>query len=174
MIVQHLSNSVEHPTPPAVVEAARKVLGSIDLDPASSAAMNKHIRAKKWIGLPKDGLTAMWRGKVFLNPPGGRAPDAARAAWSSASNAVCWWRKLVSEYKMKRVTEAIFIGFNLEVLQASQGTLYPDVLRFPFCVPAKRLHFQGDAPTHGNVIVYLGSRPVRFQALFSSFGTVRL
>ena len=73
MIAQHLSNSVEHYTPVDVVEAAREVLGAIDLDPASCEEAQKVVRAARWIGLPDDGLAAhsTWAGRTFCNPPGG-------------------------------------------------------------------------------------------------------
>lgn len=191
MIPQHLSASFEHFTPLAVVVAARLVLDAIDLDPASCAEAQEKIRARRWIGLPKDGLSLPWKGNVFLNPPGGtfiarrkNAEDpkpvtppedlAHKLKWKTNSRAVAWWRKLVMEHEGGHVPHAVFVGFNLDILQATQDPGRRDPLHFSICVPRDRLHFGGDQPTHGNVIVYLGRRRRRFEEIFGAFGTVKL
>lgn len=184
MIPQHLSNSVEHPTPAFVVEAAREVMGGIDLDPASCGEANKVVRATTYysLALLHDGLTFEWNGRVFLNPPGGKAPKYWQEHYKSRSNAVCWWRKLLDEYFVGRCSEAIFIGFNLDILQASQGQEeWPDVLKFPLCVPSRRIAFTGKDPTHGNVIAYLPNylpnRPgssYKFKEVFERLGSVSI
>jgi len=193
MIAQHLSNSVEHFSPPHIVEAAREVLGAIDLDPASCEEAQKVVRAARWIGLPTDGLAAhsTWKGRVLLNPPGGTftarrkqktdpkpvtPPEdiAAKERWGTDSRAVAWWRALVEAHLDGDVPEAIFIGFNLDILQASQGEGEVDPLAFSICVPRKRLCFGGNQPTHGNVLVYLGAESEKFKHVFSRFGSVKL
>jgi hypothetical protein len=45
MIVQHSGESTENFTPPEYVEAARRVLGHIDLDLASSASASSSVSA---------------------------------------------------------------------------------------------------------------------------------
>jgi hypothetical protein len=176
VIPQHLSNSVEHHTPAFIVEAAREVLGTIDLDPASCAEANEIVRALTYYALPFDGLTADWWGRSFVNPPGGKAPKQWEKYYKSRSNAVCWWRKLTEEWMEQRTLEAIFVGFNLDILQASQGEdEWPDVLKFPLCVPSRRIAFTGKDPTHGNVIVYLPGKPgdsEKFEAAFKDIGSV--
>jgi hypothetical protein len=193
MIAQHLSNSIEHYTPADVVEAAREVLGEIDLDPASCEEAQKIVRAVRWIGLPDDGLAAhsTWTGRVFLNPPGGTLiarrkqktdpkpvtpPEdiAAKGKWGTDSRAVAWWRALAEAHLDGDVPEAIFIGFSIDLLQSAQGEGEVDPLSFSICVPRKRLCFGGDQPTHGNVIVYLGPNGEKFRQVFSRFGSVKL
>ena len=60
-------------TPGYIVERARAALGgTIDLDPASSAAANRVVRARRYFTRHCDGLaaTADWTAAaVFLNPP---------------------------------------------------------------------------------------------------------
>lgn len=184
MIPQHLSTNVEHPTPKEIVEAARAVLGAIDLDPASSVFMNQGIRATRFIGLPDDGLAVDWNGRVFLNPPGGRAENKWARHYKTPSSAGVWWRKLIEEFKEKRVDAAIFVGFTLEILRTTQckkddlehALRWPSALEFPLCVPRDRLCFSGDDPTHANVIIYLGGvrGALCFKDVFSDIGQVRL
>jgi hypothetical protein len=207
VIPQHLSESSVHCTPSRIVEPSRSVMGGIDLDPASSAEANKTVRALTYVAPPFDGLTSDWYGRVFLNPPGGnlimtekiRATMTEEEAdelveqwaherkrWKTKSRAVAWWRKLTEEYLDGRCREAIFVGFNLDILHASQGQgdVWPDVLKFPICVPLSRIRFEiegvpGNEPTHGNVIVYLPNLNVpdsslKFGEVFREIGSVSI
>jgi ParB family chromosome partitioning protein len=63
------TNDDEWYTPPQYIEAARRVLGEIDLDPASCETAQKNVRAKQWFSKQDDGLRQKWRGKVWINPP---------------------------------------------------------------------------------------------------------
>jgi DNA N-6-adenine-methyltransferase (Dam) len=61
--------NVEWYTPKRYIEAARKVLGRIDCDPASSDIAQTVVRAKVYYTFQDDGLLQQWHGNVFLNPP---------------------------------------------------------------------------------------------------------
>lgn len=170
---RHSSASAEHFTPPAVIEAARIVLGEIDLDPASSEIANRVVRATRFHDVAANGFVRDWAGpfaasRVFLNPPGGRQePDGRRVekgetGMKAGSAAKAWWFKLVREWIEDRVLSAIFIGFSVEILQTTQvdppriaGTIrraemqQPTLfvpLDFPMCFPRKRLAYwhEGD------------------------------
>jgi hypothetical protein len=56
-------------TPPWVLEA----LGEFDLDPCAAPEPRPWPTARRHIALPDDGLKADWFGRVWLNPPYGRA-----------------------------------------------------------------------------------------------------
>ncbi len=56
-------------TPPQIIEAARKVMGGIDLDPASCEAADLIVKAEKHYTAEDDGLAQEWGGNVWLNPP---------------------------------------------------------------------------------------------------------
>lgn len=56
-------------TPSQYIESARRVMGSIDLDPASNELAQKTVNATTWFGEEDDGLSKDWAGNVFLNPP---------------------------------------------------------------------------------------------------------
>ena len=56
-------------TPARYIEAARDVLGGIDLDPASCEQAQETVQAATWYSQEQDGLIQDWRGRVFCNPP---------------------------------------------------------------------------------------------------------
>jgi hypothetical protein len=66
LVQQSMSN--EHYTPAKYIEAARDVLGGIDLDPASCEAANGTVRAAKFFDAEHSGLVEEWHGRVWLNP----------------------------------------------------------------------------------------------------------
>lgn len=49
-------------TPDEWIDAARKVMGGIDLDPASTVEANRVIKAKAFFALDDDGLKQKWSG----------------------------------------------------------------------------------------------------------------
>lgn len=58
-------------TPPHIIELAREMMTSIDLDPASHPVAQEYIKAKEFCALEigKNGLDIEWYGNVWLNPP---------------------------------------------------------------------------------------------------------
>ena len=56
-------------TPEWIIALARDVMGGIDVDPASSEAAQKVVKAPVYYTLETDGLRQEWRGRVWLNPP---------------------------------------------------------------------------------------------------------
>lgn len=197
---KYLCLAVEHYSNREIIEAARSVLGGIDLDPASCAEANREVRASCYYTKEVDGLALPWFGRVWLNPPGGtlvvtdqdraRLPADEFAAlkaryarerdrWGIRSRSAAWWRKLTEEYQAGRVTRAVFLGFNIEILRSGQpragaGGAWPSPLAFPICIPAKRLRFQGSQPPHASAIVYLGPDVDAFAREFSHFGDVQI
>jgi len=59
----------ENYTPKEIIQSIKKVLGSIDLDPASCDFAQKIIQAKTYFTEADDGLSKKWFGNIFLNPP---------------------------------------------------------------------------------------------------------
>jgi hypothetical protein len=61
----------EHGTPCEIVEAARRVMGGIELDPASSASANARVRADRFLDKYSDSLAISWKAaSALINPPG--------------------------------------------------------------------------------------------------------
>lgn len=192
MIVQHSSKSNEHYTPVEYIEAARVVMGGIDLDPATTAIVNRElVKSFDYFTEEEDGLARNWWGRVWLNPPGGTVRTGKR----TRSRSAIWWAKLVEEYEAGRVGQAIFMGFTLEIVRTSQTESPISVIEFPCCFPKDRIDFltqideadtgfshfleQGQ-PGHANVIAFLppkadvlGESVMKFQQVFSKFGVVR-
>jgi hypothetical protein len=175
---RHSMDSPEWYTPAPIVEAARRVLGVIDLDPASHEEANRTIQATTFYTEQDNGLAQEWEGRVFLNPPGGLVGE--------------FWKKLITS---KGVPEAIWIGYSLEQLQTLQcvgAGMTP--LDWTMCVTRKRIAFveneakkaarmakliaagkkpnAASSPSHSNYITYIGYRPEVFSVEFSRFGQV--
>lgn len=67
--VAYNSGNNEWYTPSEYVEVARKAMGSINTDPASSEIANKTVKADAFYSIEDDGLTKEWKGNVWMNPP---------------------------------------------------------------------------------------------------------
>ncbi len=178
-----------HGTPEAIVKAARHTLGEIDLDPASSEEFNLIVQASRYFTQDDDGLSKLWLGRIFLNPPGGESGSVVKR----------FWEKLVASHELGSVTSGIWVGFNinqLQQLQRSKAGVSPH--DYPMCIPGRRISFIGKAaktrqqamfptsevdvssnnqPPHSNFITLLpdGTRGQlrRFREAFGEIGTVR-
>ena len=68
----HISNNSgnqEWYTPVEYINSAFKVMGSIDLDPASSVLAQQTVQAKDFYCVETNGLKQKWVGNIWLNPP---------------------------------------------------------------------------------------------------------
>ena len=154
------STSVEWYTPAKYINAARDVMGGIDLDPASSALANETVQATMYFDQRMDGLTQPWVGRVWLNPPYGAGSGK-------------FTTKLVEEQEAGRVTAAVLLlnayGFDSEWFQP--------LWAFPICFTDHRILFyspqrESGGPANGNIFVYLGTEPARFAEEFGTFGQI--
>ena len=150
------STTFESYTPAVYVDAAREVMGDIDLDPASSAEANQTVGAARYFSLEDDGLSHDWHGRVWLNPPYGRSLTAAFVS------------KAVEEFNATRTTATVLLlnayGFDASWFQP----LWDHTL----CFTDHRIRFYGGGPTFGSLFVYLGAEKPRFAGRFAEFGAV--
>lgn len=86
-----VADNCEWYTPPHIIEAARAVLGTIDLDPASCVEANRIVQATRIYTRDDNGLEQPWHGNVWLNPPYGRGIIEA-----FVERLLEWNRRLVS------------------------------------------------------------------------------
>lgn len=158
----------EYYTPRYIIDAARAVLGDIDLDPASCALAQTVVQARRYFDKEIDGLSETWRGHVWLNPP-----------FSKPTHFVL---KAIEEYTDGSISEAILLVNNGTETSWGQALL----ARFPVCFVGaseghgSRIAFWNkdpDQPRKGNryaqMIFYLGEDPQRFCAVFSQFGVIK-
>jgi phage N-6-adenine-methyltransferase len=150
-------------TPPEYIEAAREVLGGIDLDPASNPIAQRTVKATRYFTKDDDGLTQKWGGHVWLNPPFSNPLGAQFVA------------KLCEEYDAGRVTEAVLLQ------NAATGTIWFHRLGrrcSAMCFPQKRIAFlRADGKRHdGNrydqVFFYFGPDVELFTETFGALGLV--
>ena len=174
-IIQHSSKSQEHYTPDFVLDAVRKTLGTIDLDPASSEIANKKVKAKHFYTKEDDGLSQPWHGKIFCNPPGGKV--------GNQSLNKLFWYKLIDEVLEERVSEAIFLAYSIELLQTSQS--HPNkryhVASYEICIPKKRIAYINQdgnpqkSPPNAGMIVYVNRDmygSLKFEKCFNHIGSI--
>ena len=150
-------------TPPSIVEPARRVLGSIDLDPASCPLANEVVKAAKYFTKDDDGLNHEWSGNVYCNPP---YSDVDR-----------WVEKTLEEVRAGRVFRAIFL------CNASVDSRYAHkLLRFPVCFILGRVPFwhpekETGRGRLGSMVSLIGDEremTERFVAEFSLLGIVKI
>jgi phage N-6-adenine-methyltransferase len=153
------SDSDEWYTPKKYIEAARLVLGTIDLDPASCDFANRTVKAEQIFTEQDDGLKQPWDGNVWLNPPyGEKGPKFVD--------------KLIREHRSGNVNEAILL-----VNAHTDTKWFKPLFDYLVCFTDHRIKFdstgeKSDSPTRGNAFVYFGKNPELFTSYFRHFGTV--
>lgn len=150
-------------TPAQYIEAARKVMGGIDLDPATHPAAQKVIQAKEIFTKVDSGLESDWHGRVWLNPP--------------YSQPVIWHfiEKLVVELSNGNVNQAILLTHNYT---DTVWFHHAEAIAAEICFTRGRVKFtdadgEACAPTQGQAFFYFGENRSEFRSVFSDFGFVR-
>ena len=149
-------------TPIQYIESVRKVIGSIDLDPASCDRANQVVKAKKIYTEEDNGLNHEWHGKVFMNPPYSKNKDFAE--------------HLLQEYESGNVDEAII----LVGAHAIETQWFRNYWDYVLCFTGHRIRFNTpDGPAiagniAGSVFVYLAlaDKQARFAKEFEQHGYV--
>ncbi len=161
-LINQDSGDYEYFTPPEIVGAARKVMGSIDLDPASSATANLRIKASTAYYESGDGLQHEWFGNIWLNHP------------FSRKNNPLWITKLLLEYGAGNIIQSCNITY-----AATSEKWFQPLLHYPQCFLSPRTNYylpdgtKKRGVTKGSVVTYLGDRTEEFKWVFSEFGVVK-
>ena len=162
-------------TKPTDIVAAAGRVGGIDAE----FELQKELRARHVEGRPWCEAS----GACGL-PPGHKHEGPIQ------SSAKAWWFKLAREVQARRVPLALFVGFNIEILQTTQVDPEPGLI-LPLdcflCFPRTRGAYLDDdnkpvrGMTHASVIVGVlpsatlnrGEHRRRFDELFAPIGRVR-
>ncbi|EQB9038067.1 DNA N-6-adenine-methyltransferase [Vibrio cholerae] len=198
-LINQSSGDTEYYTPLEWVEAARQVMGSIELDPASSHIANQTVKAERFFTIHDDGLKQDWKAEtLWMNHPFHRGEKACPADRSKCKKKNCipsrskkkktrghhidhdipsndhWISKLMSEYEKGHVKEAICITF-----ANTSEIWFRKLLPHLQCFPNGRVHYRKpdgticNSVTKGSVITYIGNNPQKFKEVFSRLGTVK-
>lgn len=161
--VSHNSGENEWYTPSEYLEAAREVLGTIDLDPASSDVANERVKATSYFTKEDNGLAHEWHGNVWINPP------YAQPLISE------FCEKVVEEFEANRVKAAIVLVNN-----ATETRFFRRMAESApaICFPTGRIKYLDSAgrpantPLQGQAFVYFGDNTYEFISTFRQFGFV--
>lgn len=160
----HVSNNSgnnEWYTPPLYLEAARKVMGTIDVDPCSSVIAQENVKAAIYFTANDDGLNYEWPGNVWMNPP-------------YSSGLVGLFIEELGKSLSNRTTRQAVVLVN----NATETAWGQHLLSFSsaVCFPSRRIRFldksgkPAKTPLQGQMIAYAGSRNSAFCQVFKSLG----
>jgi len=151
-------------TPPDWLELARKVMGGIDVDPATNEAAQRLVGAAVYYTRETDGLKHGWPGRVWLNPPYSQ-PLVSHFA-----------ERLLAQLASGTTREAIVLVNNTTdtktgqaLLAACSAVLFP-ARRVAFCLPGTDLPVAGSR--QGQMLLYFGPQSKAFAAACAGRGWV--
>lgn len=160
-------SSDEYYTPEYIIDAARDVLGEINLDPASCERAQDVVQADTYYDKEDNGLNRDWLGKVWLNPPFSKPQPFVM--------------KLIDEYEAENIEAAIILVNNSTETRWGQALLS----RYPVCFVGangerrSRISFWRQTPEepeksnrYSQMIFYLGKESQKFTNVFSQFGPI--
>lgn len=159
--VANNSGNNEWYTPSHILEAARNVMGAIDIDPASSEIANNTVKAATFFTSEDDGLARPWHGRMWMNPP------------YAQPLIVKFIERAIEQYCANNVPEAIILVNNGTDTAWGQTLLNSAAA---ICFPKSRIRFidsagkPSGAPLQGQMIVYLGKHRDKFFQAFAPFG----
>jgi phage N-6-adenine-methyltransferase len=148
-------------TPREYIDAARDVMGSIDLDPASCETAQANVKAKRFYTADDDGLSKNWAGNIWLNPP--------------------YSKELIGQFSAKVVAESGRFGQAIVLVNNATDTAWFHDLASvasAVCFLRGRVKFldrtgkPANTPVQGQTVLYVGPNVEHFRSRFSAFGLV--
>jgi phage N-6-adenine-methyltransferase len=154
------SESNEWYTPAQYIEAARQVMGDIDIDPASNTTANETVKAAEYYTKDTNGLEHHWKGRVWLNPPYGGLSGP-------------FVSKLMEEIRLGNVQQAVV----LVNANSTETNWFAPLWCHTLCFTNHRIDFVSpggakNGSTHGSVFIYVGPNKYEFARAFRQFGFV--
>jgi DNA N-6-adenine-methyltransferase (Dam). len=158
--VAYNSGNNEWYTPQKYIEMARTVLEYIDLDPASSKIANEIVKADNYFTAEENGLSQVWYGKVWMNPPYSKELIGE------------FTKKFTDEYEAGNIVEGIVLVNNAtetawftNMIRSASAVVFPRG-RILYYSPKKEI----GAPLQGQAFIYFGWNADRFLEIFCSIG----
>ena len=149
-------------TPAYLIEAARRAMGSIDVDPASHAIAQKWVKADVFYTVEQNGLEQPWFGNIWLNPPYKNRPLKA------------FVQRLIREYREDKIDKAVVLVNN--GTETSWGNA---LLRSCECVCFHKgrikflnLGMEEGLPLQGQMLCGFGIDYITFENIFEQYGVV--
>jgi phage N-6-adenine-methyltransferase len=160
--VGYNSGNNEWYTPAEYVDAAREVMGTIDLDPASSEKANEVVKADKFFTSEDDAFEQDWTGKVFMNPP--YSSDLIKPFCEKYSDEIANGHIEEGVVLVNNATDTAWFLLLAATADAA-------------CFTTGRIHFWSptkdtSAPLQGQAILYSGKNVKGFVEKFKEFGHV--
>jgi ParB family chromosome partitioning protein len=151
-------------TPPEYLDAARTVLGRIELDPATNLRAQELVRAERFYTAETNGLAQSWKADtLWLNPPYSMPLIAKFAGrWAESVSGGVFGSSIML---VNNATDAAWFHAALEVCTAVCFTKG----RIAF-LDADRQPVKGNS--HGQAIFYAGPKLPLFRKTFGEFGAV--
>ncbi len=185
-LINQTSSEVEYYTPVEIIETARRVMGRIDLDPASSENANRSVKATHIYTAKENGLLQPWHGSVFMNHPFGRAEKACDVPCVNLNKThVChdydfygnaaWVNYLEAQFNAGHVSEACCIVF-----ACTSEAWFQPLIKRPQCYLTPRTNYRLPDGTikkgvsKGSVVTYFGNDVDAFAREYSPFGTIKV
>lgn len=167
------SQSNEWYTPSEIIDMARLVMGSIELDPASNEHAQQWIKADRYYTEADDGLKQSWKSStIWLNPP-----------YGNLGSSFC--KKLLHEWRQGTFQQAIALvrgdSNSMEALFDYAHHCRSKRIKF---IPSPELLAKkqsecaaagkkwNNSPVPGSTIFYLGDRAEWFSSVFSVQGKI--
>lgn len=166
--------TVEWQTPDEYLEAARELMGGIDIDPASSDRSQERIKAKVYYTKATNGLDKPWYGRMWANPPYD----------TGVLEKFC--DRAIEQYKLGNVTEGLLMTNTnnthhehfQKLLGGCSGICFvkdwvrwvPSFDREQQMLANIGIDWHAEYTKHGNAVFYFGPKVDEFKRIFSKFG----
>lgn len=183
-LINQTSGKVEYYTPGPIIEAARRAMGGINLDPSSSLEANRTVLATRIFTKEDNGLVHPWiADALWMNHPFGRAelPCEIGCLKKHVHHAIehfgndAWISKLCREFTLKRVLQACCITY-----ACTSEAWFQPLLHYPQCFLCPRTSYilPSGTPmvgnTKGSVVTYMGPNLNLFADAFKLLGIVKV
>lgn len=159
--------SNERYTPQTVIDLAKKVIGHINIDPASCEYANSIVDADVFYDYRQDGLKHKWYGSGWCNPPYGIIKGMAYGYQQLFSY------KAVEEYNAGRLKQMILL---LNGLSPYRGW-FKELEGHPMCLYEHNVvYYNKDTEKlkhgFGSCFLYIGPSEDTFYDVFSPYGLI--